>query len=153
MAVCNGVSRNSLTRSEKRFNSSVSARLIEVNVSSVTLVSFIQPFASVAFIIEYSPLTLYAAIGNSGKASFTTRITSIYASAGFTINMSAPSSTSHPSPTMPSFCGSWTMQLPTVSIRRRCGLPIPDCRQCVFSACSGYQISAHTKQKRSLTRS
>ena len=35
--------------------------------------SSIQPFLAAALIIEYSPLTLYAAIGNSGKASFTTR--------------------------------------------------------------------------------
>ena len=33
-----------------------------------------------------------------------------------------------------------------------CGVPIPDCRQCAFSAFYAYQISANTKQVRSLTR-
>ena len=32
-----------------------------------------------------------------------------------------------------------------------CGLPIPDCRQCVFFASSAHHISANTKQTRSLT--
>ena len=27
------------------------------------------------------------------------------------------------------------------------GLPIPDCRQCAISSCSGYQISANTEKK------
>jgi len=31
------------------------------------------------------------------------------------------------------------------------GVPNPCCRQCAFSACYAYQISANTKQKRSLT--
>jgi len=37
------------------------------------------------------------------------------------------------------WCGEW------------CGLPIPDCRQCAFFACYAGQISATTKQTRSLT--
>ena len=32
-----------------------------------------------------------------------------------------------------------------------CGLLNPDCRHCAFSACYAYQISANTKQVRSLT--
>ena len=36
-------------------------------------------------------------------------------------------------------------------IRRRCGLPNPDCRQWAFPACYAHQISANTEQKRSLT--
>jgi len=39
------------------------------------------------------------------------------------------------------WCGEW------------CGLPNPCCRQCAYSACFAYQISANTKPKRSLTRS
>ena len=31
-----------------------------------------------------------------------------------------------------------------------CGVPIPDCRQCAISAWYEYQISANTKQRRSL---
>ena len=37
------------------------------------------------------------------------------------------------------WCGEW------------CGLPNPDCRHCAISACSAYQVSANTTQKRSLT--
>jgi len=37
-------------------------------------------------------------------------------------------STSHPAPTMPSLWGSLTMQSPTMSIHRRCGLPARLCR-------------------------
>lgn len=36
------------------------------------------------------------------------------------------------------WCGEW------------CGLPNPDCRHCAFFACSAYQISPTTKQKRSM---
>jgi hypothetical protein len=43
--------------------------------------------------IAYSPETLYAATGTPDCA-FAARITSRYGSAGFTITMSAPSSTS-----------------------------------------------------------
>ena len=50
-----------------------------------------------------------------------------------------------------SLWGSWTMQSLIMSIRRRCELPIPDCRQCAFSAFYACQQSANTKQTRSLT--
>src|SRR5205807_7499327 len=72
---------------------SAPARRIAVSTSRVVRRSSSQPLAAAAFTIEYSPLTLYAAIGNP-VASFAARITSRYGSAGFTITISAPSSMS-----------------------------------------------------------
>ena len=59
----------------------------------MTAVPSIQPFAAAACTIAYSPLTWYAATGTSNAAR-TAAITSRYASAGFTMTMSAPSATS-----------------------------------------------------------
>src|SRR5206468_12934311 len=72
---------------------SLPARRIESSVSITIRSLSIQPLAAAASIIAYSPLTLYAAIGML-ISSLTARITSRYASAGFTITMSAPSATS-----------------------------------------------------------
>ena len=72
---------------------SAPARLIASRCSSATASPSIQPSCAAAFTIAYSPLTLYAATGTSNAAR-TSAMTSRYASAGFTITMSAPSSTS-----------------------------------------------------------
>jgi hypothetical protein len=72
---------------------SAPARRIEVSASSTAARSSSQPAAVAAFIIAYSPLTLYAATGTR-VASLTRRTTSRYGSAGLTITTSAPSSTS-----------------------------------------------------------
>src|SRR2546422_11706372 len=69
---------------------SAPALLIDVRISRAALLSSIHPFAAAALTIEYSPLTLYAAIGRS-KRDLALERTSRYAKAGFTMTMSAPS--------------------------------------------------------------
>ena len=72
---------------------SAPARLIAVTCSSATARPSIQPFAAAALTIAYSPDTWYAATGTSTSAAHRA-MTSRYASAGFTITMSAPSAMS-----------------------------------------------------------
>src|SRR4051794_14228079 len=72
---------------------SAPARRIEVRSSRTVLRSSSHPFCAAAFTIAYSPLTLYAAVGNA-VSSFTRRTMSRYGTAGLTITTSAPSSIS-----------------------------------------------------------
>ena len=73
---------------------SAPARLIASRCSSATAVPSSQPSCAAAFTIAYSPLTWYAATGTSNGAADIARSRRDTASAGFTITMSAPSSTS-----------------------------------------------------------
>src|SRR5262249_18737102 len=72
---------------------SAPARLTAVMCSSATASPSIHPFSAAALIMAYSPDTWYAATGTSTSAR-TAAMTSRYASAGFTITMSAPSAMS-----------------------------------------------------------
>src|SRR6185503_2168914 len=74
---------------------SAPALRMPVSASSTARRSSIQPRWAAALSMAYSPLTLYATRGSRVR-SRTARITSRYASAGFTMRKSAPSASSSP---------------------------------------------------------
>lgn len=72
---------------------SAPARFMEVSISSTNLFSSANFADAASLTMEYSPLTLKAAIGTSNY-SFALAIMSRYASAGLIMTISAPSSIS-----------------------------------------------------------